>query len=218
MCKPYNLLLVEDDELTRAWIRAAIRDCPSARLLAESGSLQEAQQALEIVRPAGVFADIGLPDGSGLELVRHVRDCYPWMQVVVLTTHRDESSILHALEAGADGYLLKDGSQLSVCQLLDELQNGGAPVSPVVARYLFRHVREEVHRQLPPVIKSPLTRKETAIFSYLDKGYSAKEVAKMEGLSYYTVTTHIKNIYRKLGVSSRTQALHEAREQGILPR
>lgn len=166
------------------------------------------------------LVDLGLPDGSGTDVVGALRHHQPQALSVVVTIHDDDDHLFPALQAGAFGYLLKDQPhEVLVAQLL-RMAQGEPPLSPPIARRvlahfadgaqrreaLLRHVEDEVH----------LTERETEVLRRVAKGYTLVEIAQQFGLSRYTVGDYIKQVYRKLNVSSRAEAALEAARRGLV--
>ena len=137
----YGVLLVEDDPNTRSRLAQVIEDHPQLRLLAAVGSCAEARRQLDQSRPDVLLTDLGLPDGDGVELIREVRQRGYATQPMVVTVFGDETHVVTALEAGALGYLLKDGSPDYIGNSILEMLAGGSPISPPIARYLLRRFR-----------------------------------------------------------------------------
>jgi DNA-binding NarL/FixJ family response regulator len=218
-----RILLVEDDAGTRAWLAGLLADCPNVELAHESDTLGDALHWLEDHQPDIVLTDLGLPDGSGLDVIRATARRYPQSEILVLSIFGDEGNIIAAIDAGAGGYLLKDGSLDSIREHLACLKSGGSPLSPRIARTLIRRYRAPA---AAPVLITPddepaLSERELDVLTGIGKGFSYAEVAQTLGVSTNTVRTHIRRIYEKLAVNSRTEAVYEYNrrqvEQGKLP-
>ena len=154
--------------------------------------------------PDVVIVDIGLPDGSGLQCIGELKELNPAMEFVVLTVHVDDEIIFRAIQLGASGYICKSDSFEKIAEALREVHNGEAFLSTPVARRVLDHVRRY------PVIPEPtegLTEREHEIVQLLSRGLSYKEIASDLFLSTETVRRHIHNIYKKLRVRNRTEAL-----------
>lgn len=186
--------------------------------------MTDARQALQSSPPPDVLlVDLGLPDGSGVTLIHEVRQRYPAIECMVVTLFADDAHLLASIEAGATGYLLKDANAAQVSARIHELLAGGAPMSPSIARRILGR-----WRPLPPddvgsgaVVASPpggpLTPREVEVLQLVAKGLSFDEVGAVLGLSPHTVVAHVKNLYRKLAVHSRGEAVFEARQLGLIP-
>ncbi len=220
--KPITVLVVEDDAVTRRALSLAIEKEPSLKLLAALDCVQSALAWLEKQSASILLVDLGLPDGTGIDVIRYCANRHPDSGILVITTSSDDDNILASIEAGASGYVLKDAGQPDIVSSLLELHKGGSPISPTIARKVLAKMRgkpvvEAVEVQsdskLPEVY---LTKREAAILDLIARGDSYGEVAKQLSLSVGTVQTHIKNIYDKLSVHSRGEAVYEANRRGLL--
>jgi DNA-binding NarL/FixJ family response regulator len=213
----YSVLLVEDDPNTRSRLAQVVEGHPQLQLLAAVGSCAEARQELDKRKPDVLLTDLGLPDGDGVELIREIRKRGFPTQPMVVTVFGDETHVVSALEAGALGYLLKDGSADYIANSILEMLSGGSPISPPIARYLLRRFRGLEETQLPDGSEAPrLSEREREVLTMIVKGFSYAETAKLLGVSAHTVTTHVRSIYRKLEVHSRGEAVYEALQLGIV--
>jgi len=206
--KSSRLIVVEDDLGYRddlVWVLRA----KGLKVVGAFDLMSEARQAIEQGLVAQLaLVDLGLPDGSGLELVQWLRQHPTSPDVVVLTALGDDEHLFEALRRGACGYLLKSSSPDEIGAGVFDALAGGAPMSPAIARRVVR----SFGRQGP----SPLTPRETQVLDLLVKGSSYPQIGVSLGIAFGTVQEHIKNIYRKLAVTSRTRAIHEARSLGLL--
>lgn len=211
---PHTVLIVEDDPPTRKRLEAAVAAIPNLRLVGSTGSAREARAALGAT-PDVMLVDLGLPDGSGVDLIRDARRLAASTRAMVITVFADEQHVMEAIKAGAQGYLLKDGSAEYIGHSIEELVAGGSPISPPIARYLLQSYQQAprpVARDEHPV----LTGRELEILTLVAKGFSVSEVGELLGISGRTVTTHVQHIYRKLEVTSRSQAIFEAVNLGLI--
>jgi DNA-binding NarL/FixJ family response regulator len=214
-----SILLVEDEPDTRQWLARQLSDSFPEVMLHSCACLQEALHWMASHRADVVLTDLNLPDGSGLEVIRCAMRWQPPSDVLVLSMFGDERHVLAALDAGANGYLLKDGSESHLREHLACLKQGGSPLSPSIARTLIRR-----HQGLGPSSAQPaqpegdtdqaavlptLSAREVDVLTGVAKGFSYGEVADMLGMSTNTVRTHIRHIYDKLSVNSRSEALLE---------
>lgn len=221
--EPVPVLLVEDDAVTRRMLSLSIEKEPSLHLQAALGSRQEALTWLEREKTGVLVVDLGLPDGSGIDVIRLCANRHPSTHILVITTSSDEDNVIASIEAGASGYVLKDAGQADIVRAIRELQAGGSPISPTIARKLLAKVRgvspagNVEEGRLEEVVPSvTLTKRETTILELIARGDSYGEVARQLSLSVGTVQTHIKNIYDKLSVHSRGEAVFEANRLGLL--
>ncbi|TAH41447.1 MAG: response regulator transcription factor [Dokdonella sp.] len=166
------------------------------------------------------LVDLGLPDGSGIELVGWLRERDAALPILVISAWSTEEMILGALRAGASGYVLKERDDLEISLSLRNVACGGAPIDPFIARRILALVNTGSAMQGRDAQGEPLqealTRRETEILDSVALGMSNREIAEKLSISRPTVETHVQNIYRKLAVNSRTQALHAARQHGLL--
>jgi DNA-binding NarL/FixJ family response regulator len=211
----HSVLLVEDDALTRARLARAIAEHPELELAGEAGSCREARARLASSVPEVLLVDLGLPDGSGVDLIREVKERAATTEAMVITIFGDERHVVAAIEAGATGYVLKDGSNEYIGESILELLNGGSPISPAIARHLLRRFRDAPAPH-PAADVPTLTEREHEVLELLVKGFTFAETGNLLDISAHTVTTHVKHIYEKLGVRSRAEAVYEALQLGIV--
>lgn len=217
---PFNVLVVEDNPVTLRAICLSIESDPALKLAAFFDAVKPALQWLATEKPDVLLTDLGLPDGSGLEIIEYCSRRYTECDVMVLTASADEESVVACIEAGASGYLLKSAGKVDIVSAVMNLRAGGAPMSPAIARMVLSKIRGSRKTEAPSSVKSvesnSLTVREIAILDLIAKGESYVEVARMLALSVGTIQTHIKKIYRKLSVNSRGEAVFEAHRQGLL--
>ncbi|MGH1359702.1 MAG: LuxR C-terminal-related transcriptional regulator [Burkholderiaceae bacterium] len=233
-----RVAIVEDDPHIRSYLGTSVEQEPDFELVGAADSVASGMLLLAS-QPDVLLVDLGLPDGCGLDLVKAASKECPDTEVAAITTFGDESHVLGALEAGATGYLLKDGTVDIILASIRELYAGGSPISPSIARHLLRRLREPSNpkptepevgsRRSEFVAREPaagadsaarsvalLTPRETTVLQQIAKGYSYDEISTALGISVHTVTTHIKHIYRKLAVRSRGEAVFEAMQLGLI--
>jgi DNA-binding NarL/FixJ family response regulator len=216
-----GVLIVEDDAVTRKSLCLAIESEPELKLLAAFDSVKPALAWLEIESPDVLMTDLGLPDGSGIEIIHACADRHPHTDIMVVTMSSDEANVLACIEAGASGYVLKDAGKTNIARAVLDLRAGGAPMSPAIARMVLAKVRDGKKIVAAPAVAqnatdASLTKREAAILDLIAQGDSYGEVAKLLSVSVGTVQTHIKNIYGKLAVHSRGEAVFEAHRRGLL--
>jgi DNA-binding NarL/FixJ family response regulator len=203
---PIRVALVEDDEILLEAFRNAVQDDPA---LALSGQFNSAESFLESTMeplPDVVIMDINLPGISGVEAVRMAKARHSSMQFLMCTVQDDDDNLFQAIMSGATGYLLKDAEPLRVVAAVKELHAGGSPMSAGIARRVLRMLAQQ--RGPAPEI-AQLTDRERQVLEELAQGYRYKEIADHLDVSMDTVRTHIRNLYHKLHVSSRTDALNK---------
>lgn len=208
---PKRVLLVEDQLHTRKHLAKVVNEHPRLTLITAAGTFAEAKAALLSDPPEVLLTDLGLPDGSGLDLIRLARLHSPSTLIMVLSVFGDEKTVLAALQAGAGGYLLKDGSASQIGENVEALLAGGAPLSPPVARHLLRSL-QPAGAPTP----NPLSPRQTEILKLVAKGFTFGEVADILKVSIHTVTSHVRSIYARLEVSSKSEAVFEALSMGLI--
>jgi DNA-binding NarL/FixJ family response regulator len=224
-----SVVLVEDEPATRARLAEGVRSSSELRLAAEAGTRAEGLAAVRTHRPEAVLVDLGLPDGSGLDVIRAATAGPEPADVLVISSLGDERSVLAAIEAGAGGYLLKDSLPADVAASVLSLVRGEAPISPAIAVHLIRRLgpRKAGAGQIGAVVRpsapdrsddpsTALTERELGVLQLVAKGLSYDEIASVLELRYNTVASYTKGIYRKLAVRSRGEAVFEARQMGLL--
>jgi DNA-binding NarL/FixJ family response regulator len=210
----YTLLLVEDDAEVRQRLSDLIIEHDSFELLQAVGTMADGLDALKKWKPDILLTDLGLPDGSGVEIIRSIEQLQLDTQAMVISGFQDEHLVFTALEAGAKAYILKHDVSQKITDSILSMMNGGAPISPVIARLMLKRFQQTQSANI--ALPESLTERQVKILKLVSQGFSSREISEKLNISYYTVTTHIKNIYSKLQVNSRTEALHEAKKLGLL--
>lgn len=225
MLSHYSVLLVEDDSHTRDLLASIVNIHEQLSIMAAVGTHREGLEALERQQPDVLLVDLGLPDGDGTDLIHDVFQRGYDTDVMVITVFGDEKHVIRAIEAGATGYILKDGSNSYIAQSILQLKEGGSPISAPIARYLLNRFRgSEQEKQTEIDSKTGrknldlprLTKREKEVLSQLSRGFNFIEIAKNLDISPHTVTSHVKHIYRKLAVCSRSEAVFEAMQLGLI--
>jgi DNA-binding NarL/FixJ family response regulator len=167
------------------------------------------------------LVDLGLPDGRGEDLLKSLSRSNPSAELLVFTVFGDESRLVDALECGATGYVLKGCSSQELVAAIEQIQEGGAPISSMLARHLLKRFRS-VQDSLPATSGTDLaqavllTERETDVLKLVAQGYVNKEIASKLSVTGYTVGSHIKNLYKKLAVHTRVQVVRAAQERGLV--
>jgi DNA-binding NarL/FixJ family response regulator len=213
---PIRVVIVEDDAVTRRALSLAVESSPELKLVGAHDSVKPALEWLAANEVDVLLTDLGLPDGSGIDVIRACVQHQPKCDIMVITMSSDEDNVLACIEAGASGYVLKDAGRIDVVRAVMELRAGGSPISPIIARKVLARVRDPKKPEEPNDRSVTLTKREAAILDLIARGDSYGDVAKMLSLSVGTVQTHIKNIYDKLSVHSRGEAVYEAHRRGLL--
>jgi len=209
-----RVAIVEDQRALREGLKALVGGTGDFEIAGAYGSMEEALPALEAKPVDLVLADIGLPGISGIEGVRRLKAQHPPMQILMLTVYADNEHVFEAICAGACGYLLKDTPPGKLLDALREVQAGGAPMSPEIARKvveMFQRVAPP-----PPTAGHSLSPREVEVLKLLAEGHVYKTAAAQLDLSIDTVRFHIRNIYEKLHVHSKSEAVLAALRAGIL--
>lgn len=207
-----QVLIVEDIAETRKWLLDIAKAAfPEAQMTA-CVNIKTAEQALAKQVFDLALIDVGLPDGSGVDLVRRVQEQQAPTLCVITTMMSDDATVVAALSAGADGYLLKDNPETVLTRQLTQLASGVPALSPPIARRIMEHFR-----RTGPVaaIEHSLTAREADVLGLIARGLRNAEVADELGLADSTVAGYIKAIYRKLGISSRAEATWHATQMGL---
>jgi DNA-binding NarL/FixJ family response regulator len=213
---PIRVTLIEDDAQTRGQLCAAISADGELALAGAYGTGGAGLAGLADDAPDVLLVDLGLPDMPGLAVIRAAAARHPEVAIMVLTAFGDETNVLAALEAGAQGYLLKGNLAHDIGVDIRDLKNGGAPLSPLIARHLLSLLPSARPAEPPAGDSTTLTPREREILNAISRGFNYAETAGLLGIASGTVHTHLKRIYRKLSVSSKTEAVFEAGKLGLL--
>ncbi len=217
-----GVALVDDDPHYRALFSTAIAQTPGLRMLCAAVCGQDMLLWLHLHRPDVLLVDLGLPDVSGIEVVQQAVRRWPGLSIAVVTLFSDEPRVMACLEAGASGYLLKQSPTLAIGPMVHELHAGGAPMSPGIAAYLLQRMRTAdapASASVPANDASEvtLTERERVILQQIARGFRVIEIADHLGVRCSTVSSHLKNIYSKLSVHSKTEAVFEAQQMRLIP-
>jgi len=217
---PAPVLLVEDEPLVCRRLEGLLLQLGyQSDALVFASSLAQARACLAGQPVALALVDLGLPDGSGVDLIAEMHAADPSLAILVISAWCTEDAILSALRAGATGYVLKERDDIEVALSIRSVLRGGAPIDPFVARRIIEELRPRPAEQADPAGPATdeiLSPRESQILRLVAEGLGNREIAEQLHLSRYTVECHIKHIYRKLAVSSRTRAIHTARSRGLL--
>lgn len=199
-----NIAIVDDNGGAREGLAALVRMTPGHHLVSVCKSGRCALLELPRTRPSVILIEMDLRDLPGADCIRRLCGLLPEVEIIVLASRLEVPRILAAMAAGAHGYLLRDSSPQRVLEAIQEVANGGAPLAPAIARCLV----ERLHKDHPGLIESArLSRREEQVLWRLADGLRTKEVATVLNISTYTVQTHVRNIYAKLGVRSAAEAV-----------
>ncbi len=210
-----RILIIEDDEPTRERLVRAVAAHAELEIAAAVGTCREALLALRRDAPEVMLTDLALPDGNGIQLIRAARALSSDILSMVVTVFGDEKSVLGAIEAGARGYLLKDASAEGIGTAILQLLDGGSPITPAIAQHLILRFQQRAPveaRTDGPI----LSEREHEVLELVVKGFTFPEIAGLLALSPHTIGTFVRRIYRKLEVRSRSEAVFEALQLGIV--
>ncbi|MDR6889354.1 MULTISPECIES: response regulator transcription factor [Variovorax] len=215
-------LVVEDDPAMRERLGRVLAMLGYGEpQIAWADSVASAKELLGSRSFGIALVDIGLPDGSGIELIGWMQATHPKVPAVVISAWRAEETIFAALRAGAIGYLLKERDDLELSIALRSIEQGGAPIDPAIARHILAWLATQMATPVmaahaPAPLAVALTPREQKILELVAQGLSNRDMAESLSISRLTVECHTKNIYRKLAVNSRTEAVYQARRHGLL--
>ena len=217
-----HILLLEDLPEIRVWLKAlALQVFPQAQIT-EAARVHDAREHISAQRFDLALVDLGLPDGSGVEVVAALREAQPEAQSVVVTIHDDDDHLFPALQAGALGYLLKEQSREQLAEQLRRISAGEPPLSPSIARrviqYFAAQQRSQFREKTPLMPGVTLTERENEVLLRVAKGFTLPEIGVQLNLSRHTIADYVKQIYRKLNVSSRAEVALEAQRLGLFRR
>jgi DNA-binding NarL/FixJ family response regulator len=221
MQETISIVVVEDDDLTRETICARIAEQDGMVVVASFGLVATALKWLQHNPLDILLTDLGLPDGSGIQVIAACAALHPQCDIMVITMFGDEKNVIESIDAGAVGYILKDADYLDVGRFVTDLRLGGSPMSSLIARKLLSRVQramETVGVVDPPSLNEGrrLSPREIQALDLMARGYTYGEIATLLGVSVNTVQTHTKRIYTKLSVHNRCEAVFEAQKMGIL--
>ncbi len=213
-------LVVDDHPAAGRWMEQALLEAFPGISVVWAASLEAGRQCVAQQLPQIALIDLGLPDGSGTELIAQLNQHDASIMSVVSTVFGDDAHLFDALGAGAQGYVLKDEAQPQLVRLLRGIANGEPPLSPSIARRLLQHFREaESPADTVPADSADdvkLTAREAEVLTLLAKGYTVKRVADLLNITQNTTAGYVKTIYRKLNIRNRAEATLEASRRGLV--
>lgn len=212
-----KVAIIEDDPVMRDVLSQAIAESGDMILKSTADNVAGAKGMIEAGGYDVLLCDLGLPDGNGTTLIRQEALTGRDTDILVITMFANQNKVLDAIRAGARGYLLKDERIEDCIEAIRNIRRGGSPISPIIARQLLGQIMPDPKTQQMPMA-SPLSEREIEVLNLLSRGFSNAECADILTVSSNTIGTHVKNIYRKLEVNSRAEALFEASSQGLLAR
>ena len=211
-----TILLLEDLPEIRAWLKALVLQVFPDGQISESARVSDALSLVSAVKFDLALVDLGLPDGSGVAVVEKLRDTQADCQSVIVTIHDDDEHLFPALQAGAFGYILKEQARELITEQLQRISQGEPPLSPSIARRVIAYFAAQAKPQQPDLLPHvSLTERESEVLLRVAKGSTLPEIGVQLGLSRHTIADYVKQIYRKLNVSSRAEAALEAQRLGL---
>ena len=211
--KKVRLLIADDHEIVRKGLRVLLETSTEVEVVGEAANGKEALSKAAQYRPDLILLDLVMPGKDGLEVIKEIKNNFPLVKILVLTSYSEEEKLAQALKEGALGYLLKDSSPEELLEAIKEVSQGKTHLSPELA---FRVVRLMTGRITPLSNSEFLTKRELEVLNLLAQGLSDREIAQRLFISPRTVGTHVSNILTKLGVKNRTQAVLLAQEKGLV--
>lgn len=213
-----TVVLVDENQMSLERLRAMLTSSAGFEVIAEAGCLAEAMAAIGELKPQLIVIDPFLSDGGGREIIEWLKRAPEPPFVLVCTTRQDDRSLCDALGGGADGYVLKAADGTEVIRAARVVVMGGMPIDPTVAPQLVHALNSNDHRCPAKASPDPgLTRREMEVLAAMRDGCTNAEIGVLLGISAGTVKTHSSNLFRKLGVKGRAQAISASYECGILP-
>jgi DNA-binding NarL/FixJ family response regulator len=222
-CPLIRIALVEDDVDVQMALTAVLANAPDMTVAGVASTRAQGLVLLEQAQVDVLLVDLGLPDGSGIDVIRAAHARWPGCNIMVSTIFGDEAHVMQSIKAGASGYLLKDSPAEEMLAEIRSLHAGGSPISPLIARQILTRFRQPDHAAAVPAATCnadkpdiALSSRESEVLEYIAKGFTSTEIAALMSVSLHTVQTYVRRIYKKLEVSSKTEAIHEARLHGLL--
>jgi two-component system, NarL family, response regulator LiaR len=209
-----RVLITDDHKVVRRGLRGFLELDPALEVVGEASNGQEAVDLARRLDPDVVLMDLLMPVMDGIEATGEIRRWMPEVEVVALTSVLEDAAVTGAIKAGAIGYLLKTTEADELCEAIKAAAAGQVRLAPEAAARLMREVRAPAS---PDALTEPLTERETDVLKLIARGRANKQIARELFVAMSTVKTHVNNLYRKLGVSSRTQAALYAARVGLVP-
>lgn len=206
-----RLVIVEDDPILLESLKLLLSGESGITVAGAYGSAEDALRSIGSISPEVMLADLGLPGMSGIEMIKKAKEEMPQLEIMAHTVFEDRENVFSAIKAGASGYILKGSSPREIVEAIHEINKGGAPMSPKIARKVIHEFQDETVEE-----QFVLSQRERDIVKCIEQGLTYKEISLRLGISSHTVHTHIKNIYEKLQAKDRGEALIKARKTGII--
>lgn len=211
---PIRILLAEDHDIVREGTRQLLERAEDLTVVGEAGNGEEAVRLAGTLHPDVVVMDVRMPKMGGLEALRHIKARFPLIKVLILSAYENDEYVIPLLEAGADGYLLKTTKGAELTQAIRTVRAGRTALDPQVASKVVSRLTARQHGYKAEGMVEALTARELEVLQAAAKGMANKEIAEALCISFFTVQVHLRNIYLKMGVDNRTEAVTYALAQG----
>jgi len=211
-----RIAIFEDNKLVRDALEAILNGTPGYTCCGVFADGNNWERNIKSNQPDVVLMDIEMPGMNGIEVTQHINDQFPDIKILIQTVFNDSEKIFHAMCAGASGYILKNDPPHKYLDAINEVYSGGAPISPAVAKKMLGFFsNKNVVLTSPGSTDYQLSEREKEILQLMVQGHNYKTIADLSFISYETVRTHVKHIYKKLHVASRSEAIQKAIQQGL---
>lgn len=202
-----RVIIVDDNPAELKRLAALLKTEPSIELAGVFSAASEAFKNIETLKPDILLTDIEMPNISGIGLIALAKDGFPSLRVLAYTVHEDAETVFEAFKAGAVGYITKDAAPKDIIDAVLNLESGGAPMTPKIARLVVGAMRDAAAGD------ESLGQREKEILKNIEMGLSYKQIAEKCHLSFHTVHTHVRNIYQKLQAGNKQEAIRKAKER-----
>ncbi|SCA98079.1 Uncharacterized protein BWINRA5_01478 [Bacillus mycoides] len=210
----HNVLIVDDHFVVREGLKLIIETSDSFQIIGEAANGEEALSFIEKKKPDAILMDLNMPKMSGLETIEALNEKQNHTPIIILTTYNEDELMLKGIELGAKGYLLKDTDRENLFRTLEAAIRGEILLQPNIMEKIVKYKRKEVHAD--KVAENNLTVKELFVLKAIARGYKNKEIAFDMGIAERTVKAYLTNIYNKLGVNSRSEAVAVSIERKLI--
>lgn len=211
---PVRILIVDDHTLFRDGVRAILKSVTDFEIVGEAATGDEAINKASALSPDIILMDIQMPDMNGVEATHEILKKHPGTGIIILTMLEDDDSLFSALRAGARGYVLKGADKAEMVKSIQAVANGEALFGPAIANRLTKFFNNPLEMEKQSTFPE-LTNREFEVLELIAKGYNNQQIAEMLHITIKTVSNHISNIFNKLQVADRTEAIFKARDAGL---
>lgn len=211
----YRVVLADDHLLFREGMKLLIKRMPDVEVVGEAGDGLELLQLLRELAPDMAIIDIAMPNLRGIEAAREIKMSHPHIKVLILTMHKSKEYLYHSISAGADGYLLKEDSDVELLSAIDKIRNGETYVTQILAGELAEDL-SQIYLGKRPIPQEPLTTREREVLKMVSEGKSNNEIAALLSISVRTVENHRANIMKKLKMKKTADLVRYAVKEGLV--